>query len=347
MPVKSLLTAIVALLTIGDSAPPLLAQQSPSADSLVTVQVQPNFYMIARAGGNIGVQIGEDGVVLVDAGAAGQSDAVVAAVKKLTSKPIRYIINTSADPDHIGGNEQVAKAGQSFFVAGNLGPGGGQNNTAIGNGGAASIVATENVLTRMGAPTGQQPPYPVAAWPTETFTRRQKALFLNNEGIEILAQPAAHTDGDSIVFFRRSDVIVTGDIFDTTRFPVIDIDKGGSIQGEIDALNRLVELAIPSIPLPWKEGGTQVVSGHGRISEQAELVEYRDMLTIIRDRVQDMINSRMTLQQITAAAPTKGWTKRYGTDSGPWTTDMFVEAIYKGLAPKAAAPPAKSAPTKK
>ena len=148
----------------------------------------------------------------------------------------------------------------------------------------------------------------------------------------MLYKPASHTDGDSIVFFRRSDVIVTGEIFDITRFPVIDVEHGGSIQGEIAALNRLIDLAIPSIPLPWKEGGTQIIPAHGRICEQAELVEYRDMLTIIRDRVQDMIaQKRMTLEQIQAASPAQGYTRRYGTDSGPWTTRDFVAAVYKSL----------------
>jgi cyclase len=307
-------------------------QNQRGGEALEVLQVQPNFYMIAGAGGNIAVQIGPDGVVLVDAGSAAAADQVVAAVKRLTDQPVRYIINTSADADHVGGNERVARAGVSLFAAGNLGPGGG--NTAINNGGAASIVGTEKVLLRMSAPTGQQALYPSTAWPTETFTRKQKNLYLNREGIEVISQPAAHTDGDSIVLFRRSDVLVTGDIFDTTRFPVIDVERGGSIQGEIDALNRIVDLAIPSIPLPFQDGGTQVVPGHGRISEQAEAVEYRDMVTVIRDVVEDMIKRGMTLEQIRAASPTKGYTRRYGSSSGPWTTNNFVDAVYKSLTSK-------------
>jgi len=301
-------------------------------EGLDVVQVRPDFYMIAGAGGNIAVQIGPDGVVLVDAGSAAAADQVVAAIKRLTDQPIRYIINTSADADHVGGNEKVAKAGVSLFAVNNLGPGGG--NTAINNGGAASIVGTEKVLLRMSAPTGEKSLYPSTAWPTETFTRKQKNLYLNREGIEVISQPAAHTDGDSIVLFRRSDVLVTGDVFDTTRFPVIDVEKGGSVQGEIDALNRIVDLAIPSIPLPFQDGGTQVVPGHGRISEQAEVVEYRDMVTVIRDVIQDMIKRGMTLEQVRAASPTKGYTRRYGSSSGPWTTNMFVDAVYKSLTAK-------------
>ena len=307
------------------------ARQNPrGGETLEVLQVQPDFYMIAGAGSNIAVQIGLDGVVLVDAGSGAAADQVVAAIKRLTDQPIRYIINTSADADHVGGNEKVARAGVSLFAVGNLGPGGG--NTAINNGGAASIIATERVLLRMSAPTGQQAQYPSTAWPTETFTRKQKNLYLNREGIEVIAQPAAHTDGDSVVLFRRSDVLVTGDIFDMTRFPVIDIDKGGSIQGEIDALNHILELAIPSIPLPFQDGGTQVIPGHGRISEQAEVVEYRDMVTIVRDVIQDQIKRGMTVEQVKASAPAKGYARRYGSNSGPWTTNMFVEAVYKSLA---------------
>jgi glyoxylase-like metal-dependent hydrolase (beta-lactamase superfamily II) len=291
--------------------------------------------LITGAGSNIAVQTGPDGVVLVDAGSSQMAESVVAAIKKLTDQPIRYIINTSADADHVGGNEKLAKAGESLFAR-DPGPGGagGGLASAVSNEGGASIIGTENLLTRMSAPTGRQSAYPTVAWPTETFTRKQKVLYLNNEGIQVIAQTAAHTDGDSIVLFRRSDVIATGDIFDITRFPVIDVENGGSIQGEIDALNRIIDLTIPSIPLPWKEGGTQVIPGHGRICEQAELVEYRDMVTIIRDRVQDMIERDMTLEQIKAADPTVGFRRRYGSDSGPWTTNMFVEAVYRSLTVK-------------
>ena len=336
--------ALVLGVGLAASAPIGVAQQRPGGtDALEVIQVQPNLHLIAGAGSNIAVQTGVDGVVMVDAGSSQMSDAVLAAIRKLTDKPIRYIINTTADADHVGGNEKLARAGQSLFAAGNLGPGGAGGNTLINNGGSASIIGTENLLTRMSAPTGQQSPYPSVAWPTETFTRKQKNLYLNDEGIEIIAQPAAHSDGDSIVFFRRSDVIVAGDVLDMTRFPMIDVAKGGSVQGEIAALNRLIDLAIPSIPLPWKDGGTQVIPGHGRLCEQAELVEYRDMVTIVRDRVEDLMKNGMTLEQIKSASPTKGWNGRYGATSGGWTTDMFVEAVYQGLQPKPVAAAGKGA----
>jgi len=280
------------------------------ADDIEVIPVQPNFYMIAGAGGNIAVQIGPDGVLLVDTGAARMTERVLAEIRKLTSQPIRFIINSSADADHVGGNEKLAKGAEG-----------------------AVIIGTENVLTRMSAPTGKQAAYPLAAWPTETFFQKQKPMYFNREGIQIISH-AAHSDGDSIVFFRRSDVIVAGEIYDTTHFPVIDVEKGGSVQREIDALNQIVELAIPSIPMMWQEGGTYVIPGHGWLADQADVVEYRDMVTIIRDVIADMIGKGMTLEQIQAANPTKGYRKQYGSDSGPWTTNMFVEAIYKSLTVK-------------
>ena len=195
------------------------AQQSrqltlPEAGDLTVLQLRPNFYVIAGAGGNVGVQVGEDGVVVVDTGAANRSAAIIATIKKLSPKPIRYIIDTNADPDHVGGNEAISKAGETLFTN----PG----SIALGGnfiGGAASILSAEGVLRRMSAPTGQVSPYPGAALPTETFDHARKYMYLNGEGIEIFHQPAAHTDGDVVVFFRRSDVVMAGDVLDTTRFP--------------------------------------------------------------------------------------------------------------------------------
>jgi cyclase len=292
---------------------------------LEVLQIRPNFYMIAGAGGNVGVQVGEDGVVVVDAGSSAQADAVLAAITRITPQPIRYVINTSADPDHVGGNEKLSQAGQTLFTGRTIGL-----PTEFA-GTAASVLATENVLTRM---SGATPKYPTAALPTETFFYPRKYMFLNGDGIEVLHQPAAHTDGDAIVFFRRSDVIVVGDVLDTTRFPVIDIAKGGTIDGEIAALNRLVDIAIPSVPIVSREIGTSIIPGHGRICDQLDVVEYRDMVTIIRDRVRDLIKAGRTLEQVTAADPARGYKARYGSKTGPWTTEQFVEAIYRSLAPK-------------
>ena len=159
-------------------------------------------------------------------------------------------------------------------------------------------------------------------------------MSLNGDGIQVLHAPAAHSDGDSLVFFRRADVIVTGDTLDTTRFPVIDMAKGGSIQGEIDALNRLVDLTIPPFPLAFREDRTYLVPGHGFVCDFADLVEYRRMVTIMRDRIQDLVGTGMTLEQVKAAEPAQGFRRRYGADAGSWTTDMFIEAVYRTLSPK-------------
>jgi len=297
---------------------------------LEVLRLRPNFYMIAGAGGNIGVQVGVDGVVVVDTGSASNADAVVAAIKRITTQPIRYVIDTSADPDHVGGNETIAKAGETLFTQG-----GGAGIGADFLGGGASILAVEQVLTRMSAPTGQAQRFPVAALPTEAFTQPRKYMYLNGEGIEVLHQPAAHTDGDAMVFFRRSDVVMAGDILDTTRFPMIDVAKGGTVQGEIEALRKLVDLAIPSVPIVSREEGTLIIPGHGRVCDQLDVVEYRDMVTIVRDRIRDLIKEGRTLEQIKATSPTRGYTRRYGSDTGPWTTNDFVEAVYRGLAQKA------------
>ena len=280
--------------------------------------------MVAGAGANVGVQIGEDGVVVVDAGTAARADSVVAAIKKLTAQPIRYIIDTSADPDHVGGNETLSKAGQTLFTApGSIGV------TGDFLGGVASILSAQKVLERMTAPTGKTSPFPIGATPTETFDFPRKYMYLNGEGIEMLHQPAAHTDGDLVIFFRRSDVVVAGDVLDTTRFPVIDAGRGGSINGEIAALNRLVDLAIPSVPIVSRDAGTLVIPGHGRVCDQYDVASYRDMVTVIRDRVRDLKKAGMTLNQVKAASPARGYTHRYGSDAGAWTTEKFVEAVYQ------------------
>ena len=330
----SWLFAIAAVVDVSQTTSALgLPQGQPAGlaetGELEVLQLRPNFYLIAGAGGHIAVQVGGDGVVVVDAGSAARADAVVAAIKKITTQPIRYIINTSADPDHVGGNETLSKAGQTLFTA--LGPDSLPGNLREG---AASILATDKVLARISAPTGKTSPFPAGAWPTETFDYPRKYMYLNGEGIEILHQPAAHTDGDVVVFFRRSDVVVAGDILDTTRFPAIDVARGGTINGEIAALNKVVELAIPSVPIVSREAGTLVIPGHGRVCDQLDVVEYRDMVTIVRDRVRDLINAGMTLEQVKAASPARGYTRRYGSDTGPWTTSHFVEAVYESLVKK-------------
>jgi glyoxylase-like metal-dependent hydrolase (beta-lactamase superfamily II) len=317
------------LLALSAVSPIGAAQSGGSAEPLEVLQVRPNFYMIAGAGGNIGVQIGSDGVVLVDSGRAETSGQVIAAVRKFTDKPIRYIINTSADADHVGGNAKVAQAGKTFFDVG--GPRS-DLAKAMTNGGAAAILAPDTVLSRMSETVGKGSAFPSEGWPTEAFFQSRKTIYLNHEGIEILRQPAAHSDSDSFVFFRGSDVVMAGEVLDTTQFPRIDLAHGGSIQGEIDALNRLSEITIPSVPLVNQEGGTYVISGHGRICDQGDVVDYRDMVVVVRDVIQDMIKRGMTLEQIKAASPAKPYETQYGTTAG--STNAFVEAVYKSLTAK-------------
>lgn len=326
----ALVSAALGLLWVGGSTTHASQATPPAAASgseLDVIQVRPDFYMLAGAGANVAVQIGPDGTVVVDTGAAARADEIIAAIKKLTGQPIRYIINTGAGADHVGGNAKVAQAGRTIFVVGNA------LATAMTNNGGASILANENVLRRMSAPTGEVSPYPSAAWPTETFETGRKYMYMNREGIEVLHQPGAHSDADSFVVFRRSDVVVAGDVLDTRRFPTIDLVRGGSVQGEIAALNRLVALAIPSIPLVWQEGGTYVIPGHGRLSDQTDVVEYRDMVTIVRDRVQAMARTGMTLVQVQAAKPAQGYTSRYGSESSA-AAATFVEAVYVSLTTK-------------
>jgi len=319
------LTALALVVAGGESAHGLAGQRAVPFE---TLQIRSNVYVIFGAGSNVTVHVGEDGVILVDSGSAAMADGLLNAVKAITTQPIRVIINTSADADHVGGNDKVGGAGVPI------------NPDAFSDDEHATVIAHENVLTRMSAPKGpgdnvdnadNATLFPVAMWPNETFTSKFRSMYLNDDAIQVMREIGAHSDGDSMVFFRRADVIATGDILDLRRFPVIDPRNGGSIQGELASLNRLLDVTLPAMPLVLKPGRTLLVPGHGRISDYGELVEYRDMVTVIRDIIEDMIGKGMTLAQVKAANPTQGYRRRYGADSGPWTTDMFVEAIYNGL----------------
>jgi glyoxylase-like metal-dependent hydrolase (beta-lactamase superfamily II) len=231
-------------------------------------------------------------------------------------------VNTHVHGDHIGGNENFARAGRTRAggnVVGTIGAS--ASNTA-------AVVAHENVLKRMSKPAPGQPAIPFAAWPTDTFFTKQKDFLFNDEAVQLIHVPNAHTDGDILVFFRRSDVLATGDLFITTGYPYIDRANGGSINGYIQGLNRVIEITVPS---NVNEGGTMVVPGHGRLCDEMDVVEYRDAITIVRDRIQSMVKKGMTLEQVRAARPTLDFDPRYGADSGFWTTAQFIEAVYLDL----------------
>jgi glyoxylase-like metal-dependent hydrolase (beta-lactamase superfamily II) len=305
-----------AFLVSGLVAPALAQAPKPAAPAgLETIKVRENVYAIFGAGSNITVHVGEDGLILVDSGSTALAEQVVAAVKAISPQPIRLIINTSADLDHVGGNQVVGAAGLEV------------NPDSFADEPHATVLSHENVLTRLSG----DDKIPTDLWPSETFTSRVRSMYLNNDAVMVYRMTGAHSDGDTVVLFRKADVIATGDIIDLRSFPVIDASKGASIQGELDALNRLLEMTVPAMPLVLKPGRTLLIPGHGRVSDYAELVEYRDMVTTIKDNIEALIKKGMTLEQVKAANPTAGYRARWGKESGPWTTDMFVEAVYNGL----------------
>jgi cyclase len=317
-------------------------QQRAPARDVAVVSVRSNVYMLSGAGANIAVTVGPDGFVLVDSGSAAMADSTLAALDRLADRhtikvqggdilpKVRFIINTSAHPDHVGGNEKLARAGLTFFGAG-AGGGGANFGAVISNAGGAAILAHETVTQRMSASGERGPLFPVGNWPTESYTGRLRSYYMNDIGMQVLYQPAAYSDGDSVVAFRQPDVIVTGEVFDITRFPLIDLENGGSIQGTLDALSRLVDMSIPPNPHVWKEGRTILIPARGRLCDQGDLVEYRDTIAIIRNTIQDLVKQGKSLEEVKRANPTRPYRSRYGSDSGPWTTDMFVEAVYKSL----------------
>jgi cyclase len=304
--------APLAIVSAAALACPALAQAP-----LEVLHAQGNVFMIVGPGGNTAVQVGHEAVVVVDTQTAAVSDALLAEIAKLGAKPIRHIINTSVDGDHTGGNEAVSRAGTYVRLIDSFDPRGQRSE--------AGIVAHVNVLARMSARGADEAL--AAAWPSDTYFTDEWALFVNGEAIQLIHVPAAHTDGDTIVFFRRSDVISTGDIYNTTRYPRFDAAKGGSVAGIIEGLNRIIDIAIPG---ENQEGGTVVIPGHGRLSDETEVANYRDMVTIVRDRVAAMIGAGMTLEQVQAAQPTKDYDGIY--EQPDWTGAMFVAAVYRDLA---------------
>ncbi len=332
-----------AIAGIGLAQRPASMRNDPS--EIEIIPIRGNIYMLAGAGSNITISMGADGVLLVDSGAAEVAGKTLAAIQRLSRelttfaqpvkrneggggsgevltsslppKPIRFIVNTSSLPEHTAGNVILAEAGTTFTggnVSGDLGD--------VGEG--AAVLSHENALRRL-----SDAKMPIHGQPTETYFGSQMKLshHFNGEGVQLLHVPNAITDGDTFVMFRSSDVISAGDIFSFTSYPPIDVAQGGSIQGELAGLNQMVQLVIPEFR---SEGGTYVIPGHGRICDTADLAYYRDMVAIIRDRIQDYIKKGMTLDQIKAAKPTEDWDGRFG-QLAVMTPDKFVEVVYKGL----------------
>jgi len=326
--------------------PPLASRAvdpDPKDGEIHILPIRDNIYMLVGDGANITVQVGNqqlgtnEGVIVVDAGAGRLSDKVIAAIRRLSDRKIQFIINTSFHADHTGGNVKLHDAGYDPEAHGGnlraLGTGSLAVTSKYGVG--ATIMAHENVLDRMTAPQGKVSPTPEAAWPTDTYLSGRRRKLHNGEGVELFWEPNAITDGDSIVHFRRADVIVAGDIIDLTRYPFIDLKAGGSVQGEIAALNDILNRSVSF----RAEGGTWIIPGHGRPCSEWDATLYRDMVVFVRDRVQAMINKGATLEQVLAARVSADYDVRYGANSGPWTTAMFIEAVYTSLKN----PPAKTA----
>jgi hypothetical protein len=305
---------------------PALTPRKPAYDdgNVVVVPVQGNVHLVAGSGANVTVQVDPEGVLLVDTSLEKASDKVLEAIGRISKLPIRHILNTSPLEHHTEGNEKLSIAGRNFN-AGVGGQGGREPSRLDG----APVIAHEKSLHRMSGLSGEPARMPYGVWPHDTFYTDMKQLYFGGEVVEMVHQPAATTDGDLFVWFRRSDVIAAGCLFSTVHYPKIDLKRGGSVQGVLDGLNRILDIAVPEFN---NQGGTLIVPGHGRIGNESDVAEYRDMITIIRDRVQAMVDKGMTLAQVKAATPAKDYDPLYSTPE--LTTDMFVEIIYTDLSRK-------------
>jgi glyoxylase-like metal-dependent hydrolase (beta-lactamase superfamily II) len=303
----SLILLVAASLAQGQSA------QTAASAPIRVVPVQGNVYLLASAGGNITVQIGKEGVLLVDTSVASATEQVFAEIRKLSKGPIRYIVNTHVHSDHVGGNDAFARLIPEDPVA------------------PLKIIAHESVLKRMTIRDSKEPAPPQPGLPLDEYFTASRDFRFNGEAVFVYHEPNAHTDGDSVVLFRGSDVLSVGDIFTPGAYPFIDLERGGSVAGEIAGLNHILALTVPG---HTQDGGTYVVPGHGRISDEGDVVEYRDMVVIIRDRVREMVNKGMTLAQVKAAKPTRDYDTEYISAGSFVTADRFVESIFDSLTRK-------------
>jgi len=298
------------------SLSPLLLAQNFDGVEIQTLKVRDNIYMLVGQGGNITVQTGNDGILIIDTQYAELSGRILTAIRELSDGPIRHIINTHHHGDHVGGNANLKAAGFT--------PVGGNVGGDLGDAGeGARILAHENVLLNMAQDSDVDP----EVWPTLTYFTEKKDLWFNDEGVRVLHQPNAHTNGDSIVFFRKSDVITTGDAYITSFYPFIDMSAGGTINGFIDAANAIIDLIIP---VYGQDGGTLVIPGHGRLSDIGDVINWREMLTIVRDRIRDMKGRGMTLEEVLAARPTRDYDPRWAGER-IFSTENFVTSVYMTL----------------
>ena len=298
--------------------------RTTAAGQISVLSVRGNIHMLVGAGGNITVSAGNDGVLMVDTGTAPMTDTVWAAVQSISRRPLRYIVNTTEREQYTGGNGPLALKGSTipFRPLEDVRVSDGMRGVE-----RANIISYLTVFHRMSAPTGKIAARPEDAWPDNTYGTPQKKLYFNDEPVVILHVPS-NTDGNSIVHFRGADVISVGDLVDMTAYPFIDIQAGGSIETVVHGLNRLIEITVPNRK---SEAGTLVIPGHGRLADQPDVVYYQQMTAIIRDRIKNFIGKGMTVEQVKAARPTRDYDPLYGTTTGPWTTDMFVEAAYASL----------------
>jgi len=287
------------------------AGAQPAAVELHLLPVQGNVYMLhAGKAGNIAVQAGPDGVFLVNALRKGLAERIAAEIKTVTPAPIRYIVSTSPDEPLTEGNGPLAALGMFGATSASGRPG-------------ATLIAQENVLLRLSDLTkADKNPFPGDSVPFDNYILPQKDLYLNGEPIFIFHMPHAHTDGDSIVLFRKSDTLAVGELFVPDEYPVIDVARGGSVKGMIAALDRILDLAVPA---HLQDGGTRIIPGRGRLCNEADVVDHRDMVAIVRDRVQALIAQGKTLPQVQATRPALDYETRYGNG------DAFVRSIYDSL----------------
>lgn len=294
------------------------AAQMDQALSLFHVKGQ--VYVVDGAGLNITVQIGDEAIVFVDTPDPEYVDEMMSLIREVSNSPVRYVVSTALDPVHLAGNEAINSLGYRGFG----GRGAGVDVAIGGNTSGVTLLAHENVLNRFYlAENDVENLVLTTTYFTPTFD-----FYMNDEGIAVYHMPNAHTDGDSIVFFRSSDVISLGDLLVQGQFPDIDVVNGGSVNGLIEALNFTLQLMIPGINA---EGGTYVVPGHGRIGDEIDVVEYRNMLVIVRDRIQYQIEQGVNLNQVIASNPTLDYDTEYGGTRGGPTSTEFITAIYQSL----------------